>query len=95
MTLTIRPALATLDDWRAIDRGASVALDPAVRPAIECAADLVAEIVSRGEAVYGVNSGFGKLATVRIGHRAGRPVSGGPGATKAIEHVVYQPEPRR
>jgi histidine ammonia-lyase len=67
MTLTIRPGLATLDDWRAIYRGASVALDPVVRPAIECAADLVAEIVSRGEAVYGINTGFGKLATVRIG----------------------------
>ena len=67
MTLTIRPGLATLDDWRAIYRGASVALDPAVRPVIASAADLVSEIVSRGEAVYGINTGFGKLATVRIG----------------------------
>jgi histidine ammonia-lyase len=67
MKLTIRPGLATLDDWRAIYRGASVALDAAVRPAIECAADLVAEIVSRREAVYGINTGFGKLATARIG----------------------------
>ena len=30
------------------------------------AADLVAAIVAKGEPVYGINTGFGKLASVRI-----------------------------
>ncbi len=35
-------------------------------PAIDAAANLVQEVASRDEAIYGVNTGFGKLASVRI-----------------------------
>ena len=62
----LKPGETPLADWRAIYRGAGVALDPACRPRVESAAKAVAAIVARGEPVYGINTGFGKLATVRI-----------------------------
>ena len=65
-TVTLRPGQVSLDDWLAIYRGADIALDPASAPAIEAAARTVAAIVAKGEPVYGINTGFGKLASVRI-----------------------------
>ncbi len=62
----LEPGVTPLADWRAIYRGAAVSLDPACRPAVEAAAKAVAAIVAKGEPVYGINTGFGKLATVRI-----------------------------
>ena len=44
----------------------AVTLDPACLPAIRESALAVDRIVARGEPVYGVNTGFGKLAGVRI-----------------------------
>jgi histidine ammonia-lyase len=67
MTITLKPGRATLADWRAVAEGASVRLDPAALPAIEASARAVDAIVARGEPVYGINTGFGKLASVRIG----------------------------
>jgi len=64
--ITLTPSEVPLADWRAIYGGAECRLDPGCRPAVAAAADLVAAIVGRGEAVYGINTGFGKLATVRI-----------------------------
>jgi histidine ammonia-lyase len=55
-----------LDGWRAIHAGAAVALDPACRTAIEASARAVEAIVAKGEPVYGINTGFGKLASTRI-----------------------------
>jgi histidine ammonia-lyase len=67
MTITLKPGRATLADWRAVAAGAGVRLDPAALPAIEASARAVDAIVARGEPVYGINTGFGKLASVRIG----------------------------
>ncbi|MBS7538820.1 histidine ammonia-lyase [Ancylobacter lacus] len=64
--VTLTPGAVTLPQWRAIHDGAGARLDPAAFPAIDRAAATVAAIVGRGEAVYGVNTGFGKLASVRI-----------------------------
>ena len=64
--IVLKPGDAPLADWRAIYRGAAVTLDPACRPRVEAAAKAVAAIVAKGEPVYGINTGFGKLATVRI-----------------------------
>ena len=64
--LTLTPGRATLADWRAIADGASVQLDPAAMPAIEASARAVDAIIARGEPVYGINTGFGKLASVHI-----------------------------
>ncbi len=60
------PASTTLEDWRAIYRGATPRLHAACRAEVERGAAAVARIVARGEPVYGINTGFGKLATVRI-----------------------------
>ena len=46
--------------------GASARLAPQARPAIESAAAHIAAAAAGGEAVYGVNTGFGKLASVKI-----------------------------
>ncbi|MGE0502941.1 MAG: histidine ammonia-lyase [Rhizobiaceae bacterium] len=64
--LMLTPANATLADWRAIWQGAVPRLDPACRPKVQASADAVARILARGEPVYGINTGFGKLASVRI-----------------------------
>jgi histidine ammonia-lyase len=64
--IEVRPGEATLADWQDIYRGAGMRLDPACRPAVEAAEAAVARIVDRGEPVYGINTGFGKLASVRI-----------------------------
>lgn len=53
--------------WRAIYRGASVRLDPAANAVIAESAAAVTRILAKGEPVYGINTGFGKLASVRIG----------------------------
>ncbi|MEM7376383.1 MAG: aromatic amino acid lyase, partial [Pseudomonadota bacterium] len=41
-------------------------IDPSAQPAVEAAAQCVSRAVEGDNAVYGVNTGFGKLATVRI-----------------------------
>ena len=52
--------------WREVYRGAAVALDPAAYGVIDRSARAVSTILARGEPVYGINTGFGKLASVRI-----------------------------
>ena len=64
--MILSPGHASLAEWRAIYRGAVPSLDPACRPAVEASAATVAAILAKGEAVYGINTGFGKLAQVRI-----------------------------
>ncbi len=64
--ITLTPGATTLAEWRAIYRGAVPKLDPDVRTVVEKSAQAVARIVAKGEAVYGINTGFGKLANVRI-----------------------------
>lgn len=67
MTLIVlTPGRVSLHQWRAIYGGAAVGLDLAALPAIARAAETVARIVARGAPVYGINTGFGKLACVRI-----------------------------
>jgi histidine ammonia-lyase len=65
-TLTLRPGKARLSDWQAIHEGAGVTLDPSCREKVAAGAAAVAKIVAKGEPVYGINTGFGKLASVRI-----------------------------
>ena len=56
----------SLAEWRSIYRGAEVRLDPACAEAVAASAEAVVRILAHGAAVYGVNTGFGKLASVRI-----------------------------
>ncbi|HEY2482256.1 MAG TPA: histidine ammonia-lyase [Caulobacteraceae bacterium] len=62
----LKPGQVSLSDWRRIYQGATPRLDPAALPAIAASAAAVERLLARGEAVYGVNTGFGKLASVRI-----------------------------
>jgi histidine ammonia-lyase len=64
--ILLTPGRATLAEWRAITGGAGVRLDPAAMPAIEASARTIDAIVAKGEPVYGINTGFGKLASVHI-----------------------------
>ena len=65
-TIVLHPGAATLAEWRAIYRGATPRLDASCRAAVQASADTVARIVAKGAPVYGINTGFGKLASVRI-----------------------------
>jgi histidine ammonia-lyase len=66
MTVVLRAGEASLADWRAIWRGAPVAIDPSNHANVAASAGAVARIVARGQPVYGINTGFGKLAAVRV-----------------------------
>ncbi len=65
-TLMLSPGSVNLAQWRAIFHGASARLDSASAQAVLQSAQTVEAIVARGEPVYGINTGFGKLASVRI-----------------------------
>jgi histidine ammonia-lyase len=62
----LTPGQVTLHDLQAIWRGAPARIDPACQPAVETAAAVVAAAAAGDVPVYGVNTGFGKLASVRI-----------------------------
>ncbi|MBM0106859.1 histidine ammonia-lyase [Steroidobacter sp. S1-65] len=64
--IVLKPGQASLADWQAIYRGAVPTLDPACRAAVARSAEVIARIVAEGQPVYGINTGFGKLASVRI-----------------------------
>ncbi|HMA49548.1 MAG TPA: aromatic amino acid lyase, partial [Magnetospirillaceae bacterium] len=64
--ITLLPGQVSLADWRAIYNGAGAALDPSSGVAIAEGAAAVGRILAKGEPVYGINTGFGKLASVRI-----------------------------
>ncbi|WP_116811441.1 histidine ammonia-lyase [Steroidobacter cummioxidans] len=66
IAIVLQPGATSLEDWRAVYRGATPRLDASCRAAVEKGATAVARILARGEPVYGINTGFGKLATVRI-----------------------------
>jgi histidine ammonia-lyase len=64
--IVLQPGDVTLAQWERIYRGAGAVLDAACAPAVAASAAAVQAIVARGEPVYGINTGFGKLASVRI-----------------------------
>ena len=64
--MIITPGAMTLADWREIYEGASAELSADSWNAIDASAAAVARIVAKGAPVYGINTGVGKLASVRI-----------------------------
>jgi histidine ammonia-lyase len=62
----ITPGAATLPDLRAIMAGGPLTLDPSWRATTQASADALAARLATGAALYGVNTGFGKLASTRI-----------------------------
>jgi histidine ammonia-lyase len=63
----LTPGAVSLAQWRAIYHGAPIRLGPEATVAVEAGAASLRRILSRGDPVYGINTGFGKLASVRIG----------------------------
>lgn len=65
-TVSLNPGAAHLTDWRAILDGAIASLGGESARNIASGQKIVEEIVAAGTVTYGVNTGFGKLASVRI-----------------------------
>ena len=57
---------AHLHDLRAVMAGQPLALNPSWRAATQASVDALGRRLAAGEALYGVNTGFGKLASTRI-----------------------------
>lgn len=64
--IIITPGDVSLEEWQAIYRGATPRLVEGSIDKVRLGAEAIQRIVDRGEPVYGVNTGFGKLASVRI-----------------------------
>lgn len=67
MTIILKPGSVPLETLETIYRDAvPVRIDPAFHAGVEKAAARIAEIAAGDEPVYGINTGFGKLASIRI-----------------------------
>ena len=66
MSITIQAGSVSMADWRRIYRGETPVLDASCHAKIIASAQSVARILKRHEPVYGINTGFGKLANVQI-----------------------------
>lgn len=67
MTQILSPGAVTLAQLETLWRGTeAIALNPSARSGIGASANLVAQAAKGDTPVYGVNTGFGKLASVRI-----------------------------
>lgn len=64
--LRLDPGHAALTQWRDVIDGASITLSATSADTIRAAQTIVDDIVAAGTVTYGVNTGFGKLASVRI-----------------------------
>ena len=64
--MILTPGSVTLTELQAIHAGSNVELDRACREHVDRAAARVANAAEGNAPVYGVNTGFGKLASVRI-----------------------------
>ena len=65
--LTLRPSGLTLPDLRRIwSECPKLEVDAAAKSVVDAAAATVAQVVSEGRTVYGINTGFGLLARTRI-----------------------------
>ncbi|KAJ02199.1 histidine ammonia-lyase [Sulfitobacter mediterraneus] len=65
--MILTPGAVRLDTLEVIWRdGGQITLDPACQHGVEAAAALVAKAAAGQDAVYGVNTGFGKLASRKI-----------------------------
>jgi len=69
--MLLRPGQLTLDELQAIHGGTDgphqpLVVDPLALPGIRASAAVVAAAAAGNAAVYGVNTGFGKLASTRI-----------------------------
>src|SRR5690606_40895881 len=67
MTTILKPGSVPLETLEKIYRdGLPVRIEPSFHAGIEKAAARIAEIAAGDAPVYGINTGFGKLASIRI-----------------------------
>lgn len=67
MKFTLHPGTLSLDDIRTlINEDTTLVLDESSDKAIQQSEQVIAEIIKNDKAVYGVNTGFGVLASTRI-----------------------------
>ena len=67
MTKTIKAGHVSFDIWQSIYRdGINVKLDASAKPACEKSAAIVKAAAAGANPIYGVNTGFGKLARIQI-----------------------------
>jgi histidine ammonia-lyase len=67
--MILKPGHLTLPQLRQIAREqVTLQLDPASFAAIDAGAKAVADIAAKGEPAYGINTGFGRLASTHIPH---------------------------
>ena len=64
--IVLKPGAVSLPQLQRLASGASAKLHPSFWPRVEAATSIVVEAASGKDAVYGVNTGFGKLASRRI-----------------------------
>ncbi|HEY2607059.1 MAG TPA: aromatic amino acid lyase, partial [Paraburkholderia sp.] len=65
--MILTPGYLTLPQLRQIARNhVTLQLDPASHAAIDACAQAVADIAAKGEPAYGINTGFGRLASTHI-----------------------------
>src|SRR3981189_365726 len=64
--LVVSPGRVSLDDLAQVLAGAAVVLDQSFWPRVEAASAIVAEAAGAQIPAYGINTGFGKLASKRI-----------------------------
>jgi histidine ammonia-lyase len=64
--IVVTPGTVGLDDLACVLEGAPVVLDASFWPRVEAAAEIVAKAARADTPVYGINTGFGKLASKRI-----------------------------
>ena len=64
---TIRPGKLTFDELRKLNKDpCPLELDPACWPRVGAAVQTIAAAIRTGETIYGINTGFGRLARTRI-----------------------------
>jgi histidine ammonia-lyase len=65
-SVVLKPGQAPLALWRTVHAGAPVRLAPSCWPAVDAGHAALLRAARGNDAVYGVNTGFGKLASIRI-----------------------------
>jgi histidine ammonia-lyase len=64
--IVVAPGKVTLDDLAQVLEGRAVVLDASFWPRIEASSNIVAKAARADVPAYGINTGFGKLASARI-----------------------------
>ena len=64
--IALKPGSVSFSAWRSIALGGGFHLHKDALPAVIAGAEAVRRILARDTPVYGINTGFGKLASVRI-----------------------------